>query len=188
MVSAAMLLGFKTIGECEMTNYIALLRAVNVGGTGKLPMSELKTMCINLGFNNVRTYIASGNVVFSSDADEPEVKSMLETKLESYAKKHIGVVVRTSDEMNTVLENNPFPDKKPNFTLAIFFDEKLRPDVMNDVSGENGEEWGIGEREIYVHYDNGMSQSRLKIPAAKSGTTRNMNTIAKLAKMMIVNL
>jgi uncharacterized protein (DUF1697 family) len=47
-----------------MTTYIALLRAVNVGGTGKLPMAELKAMCIEMGFANVQTYIASGNVVF----------------------------------------------------------------------------------------------------------------------------
>ncbi|HEY0489493.1 MAG TPA: DUF1697 domain-containing protein, partial [Telluria sp.] len=49
-----------------MTTFIALLRAVNVGGTGKLPMTELKAMCEAAGFTNVRTYIASGNVVFDS--------------------------------------------------------------------------------------------------------------------------
>src|SRR6478735_3955744 len=57
----------------QMTTYIALLRAVNVGGTGKLPMSELKAMCEKAGFTQVRTYIASGNVVFTSRKSETAV-------------------------------------------------------------------------------------------------------------------
>ena len=62
-----------------MTHYVALLRAVNVGGTGKLPMAELRAMCESLGFANVRTYIASGNVVFSSKLSETAVKKKLES-------------------------------------------------------------------------------------------------------------
>ena len=57
-----------------MAAFIALLRAVNVGGTGKLPMTELKAMCEALGFTGVRTYIASGNVVFTSRKSESAVK------------------------------------------------------------------------------------------------------------------
>ena len=65
-----------------MTAFVALLRAVNVGGTGKLPMSELKEMCEALGFAGVRTYIASGNVVFESRKSEAAVKKALEASLE----------------------------------------------------------------------------------------------------------
>ena len=61
-----------------MTAFVALLRAVNVGGTGKLPMTELKAMCEELGFTGVRTYIASGNVVFASRKSETAVKAALE--------------------------------------------------------------------------------------------------------------
>ena len=57
-----------------MTTYIALLRAVNVGGTGKLPMADLKAMCLDAGFTEVRTFIASGNVVFSSKTSAAKVK------------------------------------------------------------------------------------------------------------------
>jgi len=56
--------------------FITLLRAVNVGGTGKLPMSELKAMCETLGFGSVRTYIASGNVVFTSRKTESAVNAL----------------------------------------------------------------------------------------------------------------
>ena len=70
-----------------MISFIALLRAVNVGGTGKLPMSELKAMCEELGFTAVRTYIASGNVVFATRKSEAAVKTALEKRLEAYAGK-----------------------------------------------------------------------------------------------------
>jgi uncharacterized protein (DUF1697 family) len=83
--------------------FIALLRAVNVGGTGKLPMSDLKEMCEALGFAGVRTYIASGNVVFSSRKSESAVKKALEARLEAYAGKPVGVLVRTAAEMQAVL-------------------------------------------------------------------------------------
>ena len=92
-----------------MAAFIALLRAVNVGGTGKLPMSELKSMCEALGFAGVRTYIASGNVVFTSRKSEAAVKKALEAALESYAGKPVGVMVRTLAEMQAVLTDNPFP-------------------------------------------------------------------------------
>ena len=60
-----------------MPTYIALLRAVNVGGTGKLPMAELKAMCAAEGFAKVATYIASGNVVFVAKQSAPKVKALL---------------------------------------------------------------------------------------------------------------
>jgi len=93
-----------------MTRYIALLRAVNVGGTGKLPMADLKSICEDAGFARVETYIASGNVVFESKAAPSKVKSELEARLLEYAGKPIGVMVRTAAEMRTVLKANPFPD------------------------------------------------------------------------------
>lgn len=57
-----------------MSTYIALLRAVNVGGTGKLPMADLKAMCVELGFGKVQTYIASGNVVLQSKLSEAKLR------------------------------------------------------------------------------------------------------------------
>jgi uncharacterized protein (DUF1697 family) len=73
-----------------MGSFVALLRAVNVGGTGKLPMSELKDICEKLGFESVRTYIASGNVVFTSRKSEAAIKVALEKRLQTYAGKPAG--------------------------------------------------------------------------------------------------
>ena len=166
-----------------MTRYIALLRAVNVGGTGKLPMTELVAMCEAAGFENARTYIASDNVVFHSRKSEQQVKAELERRLFDYAGKPVGVAVRTGAEMAAVLAANPFPKAAPNRTVAIFLDESPPPDALGAATGVNGEEMALGKREIYVHYGAGMASSKLRIPAAKAGTARNLNTIAKLAAM-----
>ncbi|MEZ0170312.1 DUF1697 domain-containing protein [Microvirga sp. TS319] len=168
-----------------MPAYIALLRAVNVGGTSKLSMSDLKHLCESAGFQAVRTYIASGNVVFESGKTEAEVKAVLEAKLRAYAGKPVGVLVRTAAQMAEVLAGNPFPDAVPNRTVAIFLDEALPPDALASVKGQEGEEVRLGSREVYVHYGDGMGRSKLQIPAARAGTARNMNTIAKLAAMAI---
>jgi uncharacterized protein (DUF1697 family) len=166
-----------------MTTYIALLRAVNVGGTGKLPMADLKAMCTDAGFTRVETYIASGNVVFVTKAAAPKVKSELEKRLRDYVGKSVGVLIRTADEMQAVLKANPFPKAPPNHAYTIFLDEPPPRDAFDRATGVNGEEMRLGKREIYVHYANGMGRSKLKIPAAKSGTARNINTVAKLAEM-----
>jgi uncharacterized protein (DUF1697 family) len=163
--------------------FVALLRAVNVGGTGKLPMSDLKEMCEALGFTGVRTYIASGNVVFTSRKSESAVKSALEARLNAYAGKPVGVLVRSATEMHTVLTGNPFPEAPPNRTVAIFLDAQPPADTLAMVRGRNDEQIGLGRREIYIHYGDGMAKSKLVVPAAKAGTARNMNTVAVLAKM-----
>ena len=166
-----------------MGSFVALLRAVNVGGTGKLPMTELKAICEKLGFTPVRTYIASGNVVFASRKSESAIKHDLEKALTTYAGKPVGVMVRSAAEMAEVAAGNPFPKLAPNRTTAIFLDEKPPKDALATLRGQKDEKIGLGKREIYVHYGEGMGTSKLVIPAAKSGTARNMNTVVVLAKM-----
>jgi uncharacterized protein (DUF1697 family) len=166
-----------------MAKFVALLRAVNVGGTGILPMSELKAMCEQLGFAEVRTYIASGNVVFASRKAEAAVKAALEKRLAAYAGKTIGVMVRSAAEMAQVSADNPFPKAAPNRTMAIFLDAAPSTDALAAVRGRKDEEIKLGKREIYVHYGEGMAKSKLVIPAANADTARNMNTVAVLAKM-----
>ena len=166
-----------------MSTFIALLRAVNVGGTGKLPMTELKRMCEAAGFTAVRTYIASGNVVFDSKKSAPQVKATLEAALLQYAGKPVQVMVRTAPELVEVLSGNPFPQAAPNRTVAIFLDSAPPADTLENLSGQQDEEVELGKREIYVHYGEGMGQSKLKIRAASEGTARNINTVAKLVQM-----
>lgn len=165
------------------TAFVALLRAVNVGGTGKLPMADLKAMAEAAGFKRVRTYIASGNLVFDSPLGASQIKLTLESALERYAGKPVGVMIRTAAEMRAVLDANPFPDKAGNRTVAVFLDAPPPADTLDKVVAPGGEEVRLGVREIYIHYGDGMADSKLKVPAAKTGTARNINTVTKLAEM-----
>src|ERR1700690_2038954 len=122
-----------------MTSFVALWRAVNVGGTGKLPMSDLKDICEELGFGTVRTYIASGNVVFKSRKSEAAIKSALEKRLEARAGKPIGVLVRTAAEMAQVLADNPFPKAAPNRAMAVFLDRAPPADTLTSIRGRKNE-------------------------------------------------
>jgi uncharacterized protein (DUF1697 family) len=166
-----------------MPTYIALLRAVNVGGTGKLPMTELKAMCGAEGFADARTYIASGNVVFGAQLSAAKVKAALEKRLRDYAGKPVGVVVRTAEEMGAVLKANPFPKAPPKWTVAIFLDDPPPSDALKQIKGQQDEEVRLGKREIYAVYPSGMGRSKLRIPPAAKGTARNINTIAKLVEL-----
>jgi uncharacterized protein (DUF1697 family) len=167
-----------------MNSFVALLRAVNVGGTGKLAMTDLKSMGEAIGGKNVRTYIASGNLLLRSSKSEAQVKAALEAKLKSFTGKPVDVIVRTGDEMAKVIAANPFSSAPGNRVMAIFLDEAPPRDVLKTVTGKGlDEEVALGKREIYVRYGDGMGHSKLRIPLAKEGTARNMNTVAKLVEM-----
>lgn len=167
-----------------MLSVVALLRAVNVGGTGSLAMANLKAICEAIGFHAVRTYIASGNVVFRSSLSTTKAKALLEARLQSHAGKPMGVVMRTAAEMAEVLAQNPFPDAPGNRVTAIFLDHAAVPATLDGITGRTSDETvQLGHREIYIRYGSGVGLSKLRIPAARTGTARNMNTIAKLAAM-----
>jgi uncharacterized protein (DUF1697 family) len=167
-----------------MTAYVALLRAVNVAGTGKLPMADLRVMAEGLGFANVRTWIASGNLLFESDLREGEVKTTLEGRLADYAGKPVPVLVRTAEEMVAILATNPFPDAKGSRYLVYFLDVSPAADTIETVKGRQSERLALGRREIFVDYGENIRDTKLKFSAEKASTARNMNTVAKLVAMM----
>jgi Uncharacterized protein conserved in bacteria len=166
-----------------MPTHIALLRAVNVGGV-QIKMDDLKRLCAEAGFGNVRTYIASGNVILDSDLDEAGVKAELEARLKAAYGRVIGVVIRSPGEMRALAAANPWPDRSPTFTVAIFLDAAPPADALDHATnvGAN-EEMRLGPREILVFYGDGQGRSKLRIPAAAEGTARNFNTVVKLAEM-----
>ncbi|GAB2472733.1 DUF1697 domain-containing protein [Comamonas humi] len=166
-----------------MNTLVALLRAVNVGGTGTLPMEALRSMCVQAGFMNVRTYIQSGNVVFDTALPVRAVKSALEARLQDYCGKPVGVALRDGEQMRSVLARNPFPDAVPAKVAVLFLDQAPAPDTLQTAKGRTDEEIVVGELEVFIHYPSGMGQSKLRLPAASIGTARNLNTVGKLAAM-----
>lgn len=167
-----------------MTAYVALLRAVNVSGTGKLPMAELRRMGEACGFSAVRTHIASGNLLLDSDLPEAEIVARLEQQLDGFFGRRVPLFVRSAAEICAIADSNPFPDEPGNRNLVIFLADPPPPDFMAAVRFHNGERIAPGTREISVAYGDGIATSKLVIPAAKAGTARNRNTVARLAALL----
>ena len=165
-----------------MTRYVALLRAVNVGGR-QLKMADLKGVAEQLGLGSPRTYIASGNLLFTSAKDEPSVKRVLEEALSEHMGKTVEVMVRTATELARVVADNPFADEPRNRVVAIFLDAAPDADVIASAKNVADERLALGTREIYVHFPSGQGQSKLAFPPRLRGTGRNMNTVAKLAEL-----
>ena len=167
-----------------MPVYVALLRAVNVGGTGKLAMADLKAVCDELGFAGAKTFIQSGNVVFRSDLPEPAVQAKLEQALAAKMGKAPGVLLRSRRQLDDIAARaERFLGAKPNLLLIPSLPEPPPADALDKLVAPDGEEVRIDGREIYVHYPNGSGRSKLKLPALRPGTARNLNTIRKLAEM-----
>lgn len=169
--------------HCAVPRFVALLRAINVGGTGKLPMAVLKAMCERLGHSRVVTYIASGNVVFDSADDAATVGRGLAAALADHAGQPVSVLVRTGAELEAVVAGNPFAGQPGNRVVALFVDEPLPLDALDHATNVRDEVMLLGPGAIYIHYGDGMADSRLKIPVAARGTARNMNTVVKLAAL-----
>jgi uncharacterized protein (DUF1697 family) len=166
-----------------VTAYVALLRGINLMGGTTLRMADLKAIAESLGLQSVRTFIASGNLLFTSGKSERAIKSLLEDAVGEHMSRNVGVMVRTSDEMATAAKANPFADQPGNKVVAIFLDEAPPKDAAAGAKNVADERLALGRREIYVHYPSGQGPSKLQIPAAAKGTARNMNTVAKLAQL-----
>jgi len=166
-----------------VTAYVALLRAVNVGGR-KLLMNDLKGIADELDLPNARTYIASGNLLFTSAKSEAALKTLLEARLRTHMGAAVRVMLRSAREIAQVAERNPFASEPGNRVAVIFLDSAPPANILQTARNIDGERIALGEREVYVAYgESGMGQSRLRIPAAEAGTARNMNTVAKLAEL-----
>ena len=165
-----------------MTAYVALIRAVNVAGR-QLKMADLLGLAKELKLGSPRTYVASGNLVFSSSKSEPALKSALEMAVGNHWGLTVDVLIRTAAEMADTVKRNPFGGEPGNRVAAIFLDEPPPADALDAAKGVADERMALGVREIYVHYPSGMGRSKLRVPAAASGTARNMNTVTKLAEM-----
>jgi uncharacterized protein (DUF1697 family) len=166
--------------------FIALLRAINVGGTGALPMKKLCSLCTDLGFGDVRTYIQSGNVVFESSLSEQDVQDSLGRVLSEEMGKRVDVMVRTAAELRAILEANPFPNAQPAQVAVVFLSGTAPKGLLDKVVVPGREELRLGKREIYIHYPDGMGRSKLKLPSKIVGTARNINTVTKLDAMAAI--
>lgn len=163
-----------------MTVYVALLRALNVGGTGLLAMSALKAICERIGFDGVRTVLQSGNVVFRSPQSRSSTQARLAAALAATMKSPVTVILRTPAELRGTLKNNPFPKAETNRVIVFFSEERPDRTALEGLMIPGHEEVRLAGREIFVHYPDGQGRSKLKLPHAKTATGRNLNTVARL--------
>ena len=166
-----------------MTRYVALLRGVNLGKR-QLRMADLRRIAAELGLDDPSTFIASGNLLFASGKKEPALKKELEKALADHMGAPVRVMIRTAGEMAAVVEANPFAGQPGNRVVAIFLDDAPPKDAAEDAKNQQDERIALGQREIYVHYPQGQGPSKLAIPAAATGTARNMNSVAKIADLL----
>jgi uncharacterized protein (DUF1697 family) len=176
-----------------MSVFIAVLRAVNVSGTAKVPMAELKTACEAAGLRDVATYIASGNLVFEHDGTAGQVQAIVAGVLrETFGLTKNHTIVRTPDALARALADNPFADAAADrpASLMLQFLEAVPPDGGAQALAR----WTGPERvhlagdHLYVDYVEGAGRSKL-LPAViermlkVAGTARNWNTSRKLLEM-----
>lgn len=149
-----------------------------------MPMAELKVLCEEAGFKKVRTYIQSGNVLFERKLAEEKAVAKLQKALKSRLENPVAVMIRTIEELEMIIANNPFPSANPSQVGVLFLEQKIDKSIEEEFSKKETEEIVAGKREIYIHYPNGMGKSKLKFPkSAKDGTVRNINTVKKLAEL-----
>jgi uncharacterized protein (DUF1697 family) len=167
-----------------VTSYVALLRGVNLVGSRTILMADLKAAAKDLGFDSPRTFIASGNLLFSSPKPERELKLLLEKRIRDHFGAPVGVMIRTAAELERVVAGNPFTANPGNQVQAFFLDSAPPQDAVATARNCDDEQIALGEREVYVAYgERGIGRSRLRIPIAELGTARNMNTVARLAEL-----
>ncbi len=174
-----------------MPVFVALLRGINLGPHRRMKMETLRSICESLGFEGVRTYVQSGNVVFRSKQAEPaSVASRLRKAIGEAVGFEPEVFLRTAADLKLVIDRNPFAlreDVSPDKLLVTFLERQPEPGAVSKVSQMRirPEEFAMVGRELYVFYPDGMGRS--KFPAAAisqllkdAGTARNWNTVLKL--------
>jgi uncharacterized protein (DUF1697 family) len=171
-----------------MTTHVALFRGINVGGKHILPMQDLRDLLAELGCENVRTYIQSGNAVFSASDDRISLSARITSTIEDRFGFAPQVLLLTVERFVAIASANPYPEAEvtPKFLHVWFLTEKAgNPDIdeMNSIKAEN-ERFTLTDDALYLHAPDGVGRSRLAAKIDRhlgvSTTARNWRTVGKL--------
>jgi uncharacterized protein (DUF1697 family) len=180
-----------------MTQYISILRGINVGGNRKVLMTDLKKLCQNLGLQNVQTYIQSGNVIFDSNLNESSVG--LEEKIQQAIAEtysfDVPVIVRTAEEISISVANNPFwKEKEADIErLHLTCLKKVpSPELLEKIKLFQflPDRYEIIGKDVFIFCSVGYSDSKLTNQFFESklgvpGTTRNWKTVMRLHELTL---
>lgn len=174
--------------------YIALLRGINVAGKNKIKMAELKSIFETLNYKNITTYIQSGNVVFSHAPCSTDILTTdIENKINLTLGLTIKLIVITTDEFETIINNNPFllnPDIEQDKLHLTLLSTKPDPSLVSslDIKKAPNEKYQITSNAVYLYCPNGygdtkLTNTNLEKKLKTSATTRNWKTILTLKKL-----
>lgn len=179
-----------------MATYVILLRAVNVGGYGKLSMAEFRKMLTDLGFTRVETYIQSGNAVVDTKGSATKIAQAVSVGLEKMLGASPGVVVRTHEDLGRVIRENPFAKEAKDGTkvhvafLAGPAAATAEPALQRIVEQypKRRDRYHLAREHIYFHLPDGAAETKftgktLDKSLGVLGTGRNWNTVVKLWEM-----
>jgi uncharacterized protein (DUF1697 family) len=175
--------------------HVALLRGINVGGKNSLSMKELVAEFVAVGCEDVRTFIQSGNVIFTAPPgkDENELAQLLGERLAERFSYRAPLPLRTTEELRAAIANNPYLAlSAPEETLHVMF-LTAAPDAEAvkklDPDRSPGDEYQVIGREIYLRLPNGMARTKLTnayfdTKLGVTSTARNWRTTTKLLELM----
>jgi uncharacterized protein (DUF1697 family) len=176
-----------------MARLVALLRGINVGGRKKVPMARLREVLEAAGFEDVKTYVQSGNVVLSAPRRSPaKIGREIEAAIEAEFGFDVAVVMRTRDELAALVEDDPLGDvaTNPTYRVVVFLAEKLDRSRLADVEPDAfaPEAFELRDREIVMWAPEGQRDSRIVKTLTEKrtgvvGTARNWRTVEKLLAM-----
>jgi uncharacterized protein (DUF1697 family) len=174
--------------------YIALLRGINVAGKNKIKMADLKKLFESIGFNNVTTYIQSGNVIFESSMNEKELPSTISKAIADSFTLIVPVQVRKSELLGSIVENCPFPQhdlvEEGTRVLVTFLEQVPSQEKWEELEQfiKTPERLILKGQELYLHCPNGYGKTKLnnnfiEKKLAVSATTRNIKSVIKLREL-----
>lgn len=176
-----------------MQRFVGLIRGINVGGSKKIAMAELRTLLVGMGLGNPRTILQSGNFVFEAQGDQ-ELQSAIAAEIEERLAVKAEVYIRTAKQWSRLVDGNPFPQTAkgdPSHLLAIVFEALPSPAELDIIAAsyQGPESFKLGSEALYATFPEGIGDSRLSVlPAWKKlmsrGTARNWNTVLKIRDML----
>jgi uncharacterized protein (DUF1697 family) len=179
-----------------MKTYIALLKGINVGGHKKVPMAELRELLTKTGFENVQTYIQSGNVILQSNtSDIYKIESDIEKSIEDYFGFEVSVLVKARQDLQRIFDNSPFTEEKKKASYFMMLHDCPSDDLVKEASEKvyEGEEYNIVNDCIYYNYENGLGKAKFNVNFFERkfktfATARNYNTMVKLLALSSKNV
>lgn len=171
-----------------------MLRGINVGGHKKVPMARLRAMCETLGFEQVRTFIQSGNIIFeAAGRNTSDLSATIEKKMQAEFGFAASVITRTPEELEQAMQNNPFrkqSEVEPAKVFIAFLSQVPKPEAATKLMALTtpAEQVRQRAREVYLYYRDGMGRAKVNVNVVEKllsvkATARNWNTVNKLHEM-----